>query len=267
MSQNAERAKAIKLAGKLINNNGRTEGEVEQAMTKLSQILNTFNLTINDVVLANADYQTIVVEAITAKGCPMQSIVCAIGSFTDTKVWRTPGKTKWVRGRTPRGYSCMKSVPVGPATYNFFGIYQDVQYAEFLYNLVRDSLATAEVKFKKSPEYLALIVRRGQKKSALVSFRSSYVRRLSYRLNEMRREMEKDIREQDRINGGTDIVSSKSAARSSKFDEMHGFKLVSSKSHRTGGNSHVGYGAGRESANNVNLSRPMGNTSCTLALT
>jgi hypothetical protein len=267
MSQHAERARAIRLAGKLINNNGRSEGEVEQAMEKLQSIMTTFNLTINDIVLANAEYQTLSVEMMSAKGCPMQSIVVAIADFTDTKVWRESGKKKYVHVSSSwnrRGTA--RAVAKEPGHYKFFGIVQDVQYAEFLYNLIKDSLPAAEAKFKRSRAYTSLKGIRGAKKSALVSFRSGYISRLSYRLNDMRHEMDKDIAAQDVKNGGTDIVHSKSVAREAKFNEMLGIKLVRSGNYRTGGRSSTGYHAGRESANNVNLSRPMGNSSRTLLL-
>lgn len=266
MSQHAERARAIRVASKLINTNGRTENEVEQAMDRLQQIMTTFNLTINDIVLETADYRTVTVNMTKTKGCSMNGIVVAIASFTDTKVWKEPGHTQWVRSRGPYGYECMKRHTSSPGTYKFFGIDQDVQYAEFLYNMIRDSLPSAEAKFKRSDTYSDFSGLRGRKLSALVSFRHGYIDRLRHRLNEMRKEMNRDIHEQDVKNGGTDIVTSKATAREAKFKDMLGIKLSSSKNYATGGSSSSGYSAGRESANSVNLSRPMGNSSGTLAL-
>jgi hypothetical protein len=257
MSQNAERARAIALARKLMDQTttrGRTEGEMNQAMDKLNAIQNAFNLTLDEIVLETLEYKKADVQGLAPKGCPMNECMFSISYFTQTKRWRTPGKKKYIHGRTPRGRACIKGVPVGLPTYHFFGLEQDVEMAVFLYELIKNSLQTSLDEFMKSPEYLN-ITRRGGKRSAQYSFKHAFCTRVGYRLQEMAFANEK---EQPTLAGsGADLTVCKKKVRDAKFDEQLGIKLVNRRSSVSGGNSSRGWSAGSSAANNVNLSRPI----------
>lgn len=260
MSQNVERARAIKLARKLMDQTttrGRTDGEMNQAMDKLNQIQQTFNLSLDEIVLETLDYKKGTVLGTAPKGDPMQELLYPISYFTQTKRWREPGKRKYFEGRTPRGRRCIKSAQVTPAQFHFFGLAQDVDMAVFLYDLIKNSMDTALQNFIKSSEYLNLS-RRGAKRSAQYTFKHAFASKIGYRLQEMARENEQNMPKMEST--GNDLTVCKKKVREAKFDEHIGIKLVSGgRSYATGGNSDRGYGAGRESANNVNLSRPINN--------
>jgi hypothetical protein len=260
MSQHEERARAVKLIHKLMDQTttrGRTEGEMDQAMEKMNDLLTTFNLTLDEVMLQNLEYVQEGVTALAPKGCPMIYLVGDIARFTDTKRWRTRGPGKYVNGRTPRGYSCMKRVPTGPDTYQFFGIKSDVEMAVFLYNLVVNSLERASEEYRASDAYKNLSVR-GAKRSALYSFRQAFTRTIGWRLDALHSEQGRTMTKMQA--SGNDIVLDKKKVRESKYNEQVGIKLVSGgRSARSGGNSSAGARAGSASANTVNLSRPISN--------
>lgn len=275
MSQNAERARAIKLARKLMDQTttrGRTEGEMDQAMAQLAKIKSTYDLTLDEIVLNTLEYKQLDVDAIAVKGCPMKDTISSIALFTDTKRWQSDGKKKTVSGYTPRGYYCYKRVSIAPGQYHFFGLESDIQMAEFLYTMIAKSLETASEAFKISVEYQNLTGRRGAKKSAMYTFRHTFCQRVASRLSEMyytQERIERSARKAAGIEAGTnDITVCRKQIRESKFDEQTGIKLVSVKSYGHGGNSRVGSNAGYSSANNVNLSVPVNapNSARTLAL-
>lgn len=260
MSQNAERARAIQLARKLMDQTttkGRTEGEMNQAMDKLNQIQQTFNLTLDEIVLETLEYKQGTVMGTAPKGDPMGELLYSIAYFTQTKRWREPGKRKYFEGRTPRGRRCMKSTIVTPSKFHFFGLAQDVEMAVFLYDLIKNSMDTALQNFLKSSEYLN-ITRRGGKRSAQYSFKHAFARRIGYRLQEMAAENEKNMPILEV--SGNDLTVCKKKVREAKFDEQVGIRLVSGgRSYTTGGSSGTGYRNGNAAANNVNLSRPVSN--------
>lgn len=271
MSQNIEKARAIKLAGKLLDNRGRSEAELEKSMQKLQQIMKTFNLSITDITLANADYKTISVPMLRAKGCPMSGRLTAeIADFTNTKRWRERGKRKYYQGMTPSRYTkfgryvrsrpCMKSTVITAGVYKFFGIQQDVEMAQYLYEMIANSMKVALAEYKKSEEYQFLT--KGEKRSALYSFQHSFCSRVGWRLSELNAQTDREM-----ASTGTDIVHDKTVAREAKFKEQVGIKLVSSRSSGSGGNSESGSWAGSSAGSKVSLNRPVaGNSSSTLLL-
>jgi hypothetical protein len=263
MSQNVERARALKLARKLMENNGRSESELNFATDKLNQLMTTFNLSLNEIVLANLDYKQITVEGVQAKGDPMNSVVCEIARFTDTKVWRQLGDAKRVNVRSSwrkRGGS--RIVRTTAPKYNFFGLEEDAEMAEYLFTMIKESLEFETKKFQRSRIYTGIKVR-GGKRSALVSFKDGFARTLRFRLSDLRNEQDRTLRQQAADVGETDIVILKEETREAKFAEQIGIHLVRATSYARGGNSSEGYAAGRNSANSVNLSRPIGGYSST----
>lgn len=261
MSQNVERARALKLIQKLMDQTttrGRTQSEMDYAMGQLDKLMKTYNVTMDEVTLQGLEYKSMSVAGDLAKGDPMMNVICAIAEYTSTKTWRTPGSSKWVEGRTPRGRRCMKRIRVGKPTYHFFGISSDVEMAVFLYELIKNSLESETVRFKKSETYLNSPISqiRGRKRSMLYSFRDSFTTSLSWRLYDMARENEKTV---ELTPESTDLVFCKKSVREQKFKEQMGVKLTSAKSYRTGGSSSSGANAGYSAAKAVNLNRPVGN--------
>jgi hypothetical protein len=257
MSQNAERARAIALARKLMDQTttrGRTEGEMNQAMDKLNAIQEAFNLTLDEIVLETLEYKKAFVVGTAPKGDPMDNVMWSIANFTQTKRWREPGKRKYFEGRNPWGYRCMKSTIIEPSKYWFFGLEQDVDMATFLYELIKNSMESSLEAYKKSEDYNNL-TRRGAKRSAQYTFKHAFVSRISNRLYELAVEQERHMPKMEGT--GNDLVLCKKKVREAKFDEIVGISLSNRRSYSTGGNSTNGYSAGSSAANNVNLSRPV----------
>ena len=187
MSQNAERARAIKQARKLMEMTtaaGASENEARMTMDRLSKIRQTFNLTLDEIAVSDMEYVTGVVEQTAAKGCPLSSMIFALGRFTDTKVWQEAGQKQWSTFTDRYGNQKFRRVPAGNGTYKFFGIDTDVEMAKFLYELTARSLIEGEKKYMKSIEYRSISVRGGMRR-ALVSFRKGFARRIYTRLNEL----------------------------------------------------------------------------------
>lgn len=257
MAQNEERARAVKQARKLMGmtmSSGASEAEAEMAMKRLAAIRQTYNLTLDEIVLATLEYQQRQVEATAIKGCPLDNIVTAIGRFTDTKVWREPGARVPRRYTNKLGYSDYRMQPVSPASYKFFGIDSDVEMAVYLYDIIREALKTSEKKYVNSTTYKSVNYR-GGKRAALVSFRKGFIGRARIRLDEIAREQAHEINVEST---GNDIVIVKEKIREQKLQEQLGVRLVSRQTYNRGPSDWSAAGAGREAANNVNFSRPVG---------
>lgn len=260
MSQHAERARALKQARKLMEMTtaaGASENEAQMAMERLSKLKQTFNLTLDEIVVSDMQYVTGEVEQTAVKGCVLSGVITAIGRFTDTKVWQEAGKMTYVQYRDRYGQSKYRRARVGNGTYKFFGIDSDVEMAKFLYEMIASTLTSGEAKYMKSPEYRSIGIR-GGKRAALVSFRKGYARRIRSRLFDLAMENEAVS---EAAPTGSDIVIVKEKVREEKFQEQLGIKLVKSKSYKRGVTHMGGATAGATTANNVNFSRPVGSGS------
>lgn len=158
MSQHEERARAVKQARKLMEMTtaaGASETEAEFAMKRLGEIQDVYNLTLDEIVLETLDYKKIELKGTLIKGCPMEDVVVALGKFTDTKVWRTPGQK--IYARSQKGRWRQKAVEV--STYCFFGLEADIEMASFLYNYIKNTLDHLEEEFKKTDKYTRCLQR------------------------------------------------------------------------------------------------------------
>ena len=249
MSQNEERARAIAQARKFMEMTrarGASEAEAQVAMEKLSRIKQTFDLTLDEIIINSLEYQQKGVPWNTVKGCPMFTVVMAIAEFTDTKVWCEHGKKEYK-------YRSGRMVTVEPGNYQYFGIESDVDMAIYIHELISESLKRCEKDFKKSEVYTN-ITRRGGKRSALISFRKGFIRRINIRLGEMSIENEREVE----ATTGTDLVFVKSKVREEKFKEQIGVKLVKVQTGRRGITNTRAGSEGANSANTVSLNRPVG---------
>lgn len=257
MTQNVERARALRRATKLIEqttDRGRTQSEMEFAMKQLDEIKRTFDISLDEITLAGLEYKSVTCQGTAPKGDPMSNVSSAIARYTNTKHWYSNSETKLIRGRNPRGYPCYKRIATGNRNYHYFGVDSDVQMAEFLFEMIKSTMEIELEKFKKSEEYLSLY-RRGAKRSAQYSFRHSFTNRLAWTLDEMAAENTREMVKTNPQAG--DLVVSQKAHREAKFEEMMGIKLVFNRSYATGGRSSTGSSAGHIAGKAVNLNRPM----------
>ena len=259
MSQNVERAKAIKLARKLMETNGRSQSELDFQTNKLNDLMTTFNLSLNEVILATLDYKQVTCEGVTIKGDPMSDIIYYIARFTDTKRWyETRGsKIVHVKGSYYKR-STTRCVNTLVPLYHFFGLAEDAEMAEYLFNVIKETLIAETKRYQASDEYNRINIR-GQKKSALVSFRKGFISSLGSRMYELRSKQDRELRAASTAAGETDIVFLKEGARESKFAEQVGISLTTRRSsYYGGGRGHSGgYSNGSSAASKVNLSRPV----------
>jgi hypothetical protein len=259
MSQNAERAAAVLRIRKLINqttDQGRTEHEASMAMEQMSRLMETFNLTTNEVDLRGQEYVTLMVGTGSVKKNYLSKVAMAIAAFTDCRVWIDDSNVGRKYGKK-----------TGEKNLAFFGAIQDTEMAEFLVNLIRRSVEQEQKEFQKTDSYKRLAAIRGQKRSALHSFQLGMAHRLSFRLSQLDRERKQHEHKAFAEAGTTDLVFLKSKVVEDEFAKM-GMKLRKSYTQSYANNS-TGYSAGSTAGEKVNLSRPLNtdNTKRTLALT
>lgn len=252
MSQNVELESVKRRIKALLNKtveNGCTEKEAMSAATKVAELLNVFNLTMNEVDLAAQE--------------------CVTKSFK-TKKTREGVFYSWTGIQALCGLKVWRSVGYNYYDWRFFGLEQDVDMAIYLCELIEASLATSLEEFRQSETWTGYT---GHRKILTSSFKKGFGNRVNDRLfdmahaNEMAEyeEHEKRMKEAAYIEEMSGETISKSTAlistaKSEKIEEEFkklGMKLrtqssYSNRSHTTARQ------AGNKAGSRVNLNRPIG---------
>jgi hypothetical protein len=227
---------------------GCTEEEALSAATRIGELLQTYNLSIDKVFLDKQDCITGFCELEgRQRRHPISGCTVAIGEFCDCKVWASGG------GK------------FSPSRYNFFGLETDVEMAKYLFNLILQAMDNATADFKKSDQY-----KNPQygthRKTLTVSFQHGFANRLRGRLKKMAAERHEQEKKQTivvGVLGTTDIVLIKSDKVESEYEKL-GLRLRTVS--RSYGGDWGARGAGAEAGSKVNLNRPMGGASATKGL-
>lgn len=238
MSQNVElanvKAKIRALIAKTVQN-GASENEAMVAMKKVGELLQQFNLSMNDVSEVrneaciegtfDTESKHIGVEA---------SVVVAIGEFTGTKVWMVRGK---------------KSIVL-----HYFGLETDVEMAIYLTEIIANAYDTEFAVFKTSPTYVNYA---GHRRVVQNSFQKGFRNRINTRINA-------EVRTQKVNTGvttGTDlIVLEKSKYVEEEFAKL-GMRLRTQKTYSRSRFHSGAYNAGSDAGSKVNLNRPVSSSS------
>jgi hypothetical protein len=294
VSQKDERAKAIDKVRKLrarAEGAGSSEVEVEKAMLEMGKLLDTFDITMDEVSLAAEECKKVVIEYHDGGTYKLGTVTVAVARFCDCVTYyhkksngykRNPDGTikrgpnridRW--GNTRPGHQ-LKEKPTFQN--HFFGIESEAETAAYLMELIREALRSSLNAYKKTQEYKTYP---GSKLSLTKSFVEGFASRMVSRLNMMKHEREEELekarmaREEmgesqnvtdaeraahlRRQGKSTDLVALKAAKVEDDFHKQFGWKVKYRRGGGGGGSSWTGRTAGGNAAEKVNLSRPVGN--------
>lgn len=289
MSHTEERNKAISLIRKLSSqtiDRGCTEGQAEQAMKKIGALLQQFNLSMDEVSLAAEECKEIRVSIGSTKGNRVsKSTAVAVAKFCDCVVYiskDSPGYARNPDGSVKYGraskYARLRPLKVrGDSKLVFFGLTSDVEMAAYLMETIMAASETSLKEFKKTPEYINF---KGHRLAATKSFEHGFASRTSARLNTMKEELEDQLQrarearvemgeattaemaeEAAKKSGmfkGTDLVIMKQKKVEENFKSKFGWSIKYRQDGGRGPSDYTASSAGRNAANSVNLSRPVG---------
>lgn len=248
MSQHEERAKAIlrirKLQAQTITS-GRTEAEVNMAMDKMQQLLIAFDIKMSEVDLREEPCIQIEIDSGCAKSDARSSIVVAIGRYLNCRAWR-----RTARQGQPNTVYC------------FFGMESDTLMADHLFVIVSHAFVMQTKIFMRSDVYNAPGPR-GCKRRRLVSFQQGLGMSVNRKLKAMTDEKNTAI--DANYQGSTSLVTIKSQRVEEEFAKI-GMRLYKNYTGRRV-RDFTSQMAGGQAGDYVNLNRPIGNNTDTLALT
>jgi hypothetical protein len=232
---NAIKAKIRALAAKTIDN-GCTEAEVNSAMALIGKLLSSYNLSMDEVDLRSETFVPIRIESGRSQITPVGKCLVQIGKFCDCKVWMTKDHI---------------NRPEEGIVYFIFGAQSDALMAEYLYNLINTSIFYELGKFHKSSLY-ASNIKSGR--TLTFNFYAGITSRINVRLRSMKDDM---VKEADAVRTGKSLVLVKNSILENEFKNLS-MKLKETKSSKLKNTDMNAFLAGTASANNINLSRPVG---------
>lgn len=238
MSQNKELTNVklrIKALSEKTISNGCSEAEAAAAMEKVGQLLEQYNLTMEEIDIREEPCVTIKLKStMSTKRGPEDKFVIGLAKFADCKVWGA---------RTSDG-----------VFYHFFGLESDTQMVQYLYNTIIAALKTETAKYKKT--LTGQYFERGQKKVATCTFQRYFCSRIYRRLEEMKEQMNADLEAKRQT--GTALVLLKNQIVEQAFKETNVRLRKRYVAYRPQTDYDAAF-AGRNAANTVNLSRPVTN--------
>lgn len=222
---------------------GCSEAEAMSAAAKAGELMDFYNLQITDIDIRETKCKHLKIELATVIGGKLDGCIVGIGRFCDSKTW-------FSRGHKIHG---------GPITkggiYNFFGLEQDVEMAEYIYKLLEHAVESELKVFKKTDAYKNA----HRKKAATKSFSNAFSTRIYHRLKEMKKErdVELDRKSQEMERTGRAILVIKSDYVEQEFEQELNIKLSSRKVTRQSYNRDA-YAAGSAAADRVNINKGVG---------
>lgn len=233
MKQKDELAKVkvrIKALSDKTIDNGCSEAEALFAAEKVGQLLETYNLTMDQCDVR--EEKCVLVKATTGSKQRTSHDLFAfdLARFCDVKCWSN---------------SVSRYNKDGRYSFSFYGLEPDVQMAEYLFKVVSAAIQKAADDAKKDPAY------RGR--ASTFAFKKGMARRVGSRLSVMKAQRD---RARQANSTSTALVALKGQLVEEQFREHVGLRLVSRRidvNVRDWG----AYGRGGEAGEKVNLSRPI----------
>jgi hypothetical protein len=260
MTQNNELAnvkRRIRALTEKTVENGATEAEAMLAMTKVGELLEQYNLSMNEVTLRQEVCTTLRYETNSKHTSAGVDTCVMVGSFCGLKVWITRSRMGIV--------------------INYFGLESDAQMAMYLTELIEKSYQTSYQAFKLTDTYVTYS---GHRRSLNTNFLRGYVSMINMKLGELRKERLDRERESAKYHAeravkvqasdeakvefarqttGTALISiAKDRFVEEEFAKM-GMKLRTTYRQQSGSYNGSARAAGSEAGRNVNLSRPINN--------
>lgn len=242
-NQAEERALAITKIRKLRNQTvgaGRTEGEASMAMTKMSELMEVYDITMDEVALGNIEFVQEHVAIGSTKTDFMVNVLVNIGEFCGVIVWT--GREPGTDAQYTRNYKVRKM-----KAYFFFGAKEDVEMALYLFEVIQSAINHETDKYKRS---LGKGHRRGYLRTATHGFRMGMISRINDQLEEKTEE-----RTMKYESTGSDLVLAKDARVREELKKT-GISLRTNhrRTHRGDASSRS---AGSAAGEGINLSRPI----------
>jgi len=165
MSKREDLLRRIRALMAKTTENGCTEAEAAMAAAHVDRLMGENDVDLTDLEVRDQTCIQIKVPTGTGKWHPVEQVVVAVASFTDTKVWKTEGRLN--------------------TDINFFGLATDVEIAEYLTYLFRRALEreTAAVGML---DFNWQRMTNLQRANARESFGLGMAKRLSERLKELK---------------------------------------------------------------------------------
>lgn len=245
MTQNVERAKAISKIRKLASQTvdaGCTEGQMNQALSLIDTLMTQYNIDMNEVDVRDEPCITMTFDTGSKKSTSMGSVLMGVAKYLGLRVWQ----------RKPGRYSDANVI------FSLFGRESDVMVGLYLMETIQAALNTETKRFMRGEIYNRPAMR-GEKRVRLVSFKKSFTGNLYYRLEKLTDGHKAEM------SSGSDLVVVKSAYVEEEFAKI-GMSLTKNRSYYRSRTDWASHTEGSEAAKNVNINRPVGNTSQTLML-
>lgn len=226
--------------------NGCTEAEALAAATKVGELLQIYNLTIDKVFLDSQECIQSEFDLDRKSRHPVDGCLVAIASFCDCKTWFS------------KGYGKPDATYYRPSRYCFFGLPTDIEMAKYLLGMIMQAMDTETETFKGTSSYVNAVQHR---KSLTVSFQHGMANRISNRLTEMTHKRHADESEnpitvvEDGVSTITSIVLVKKNKIQDDFEKL-GMKLRTNYSSRRISNGDA-YCKGSAAGDRVSLTRPI----------
>ncbi len=231
--------------------NGCSESEALAAAVKVGDMMNKYDVTMNEVQFANEEFVTYEIRLASKRTNFMWYVMWAIAKFTDTKSWMG-----WYNLEGSREYY---------RSYSFFGTKKDTMIVEYIYHVVENAINSEFEKYKNSDEYKRS-EHGGRTKKA--NFINGITNRISRRLQEMKEEIERkneeagemseaeEMAETGEVRERSLIVYDKFDIVEKKYKEKIGIKLGTSYSNRGRGKSDKSsYESGVSAGDNVDINK------------
>ncbi len=223
--------------------NGCSEEEMMSAMEKVGQLLEQYDLTMDEVAMRQEKCVTKTIMTERAVRLPIDSCIVSLAAFGDCVVWITGG----------RG-------PVGrktPKAYKIFGLEPDTQMVEYLYHVIKSAIDAESAKFKQSDAWhRAASQPRGYRKNMIITFGRSMAARIHDRLEKMKEERDAELAALRST--GTALILIKGQLVTTECKKTHGFVPGVSHANHSRRNNWEAASAGSAAGDRVNLKRAIG---------
>lgn len=237
-TKNAELAKVkakIRALVEKTTDNGASEAEAMSAMAKVGQLLETFNISMDDVSevreekCEDGDFPTYSKHAGIAS-----EVAVEVAAFTNTKVWQVRSNERGV-------------------VIKFFGVETDVELAKYIISVISSCFEGEYKSFKESDTYVNFS---GHRRVLNTDFRRGFAGRINDRLRELKANATKEYKKSE--NTGTAlVVVEKDKYVQEEFDKLN-MRLRKTYRQTRYVRSGGAYSAGASAGNKVNLNRPVG---------
>jgi Protein of unknown function (DUF2786) len=174
--------------------NGCTEQEAIAAAAKVAELLDRHDLSLSDVEVAQSQCERAVFRTGRKKRMPIESCIGAIAKFCDCRVWR--------EARTEGGIAFV-----------FFGLPPDVTVAQYLAELIDNTVRAELGRYKTSAAYGKF--RHADRALANSSFALGMVASMATKLTAM-----KEARDAANRSSGREIVLLKSTTVDSELAQL-----------------------------------------------